>query len=210
MNRNLLVIAAGGHGKVVADAALAGGTWETVAFVDDRIAATESVLGLPVVGPTSLLPALRDRFAAVAVAIGASSERMRMLEHCRSLGFALPIIAHPSAVISSFAILQEGCVVCAQAVVSPGARLGIGCIVNTSASVDHDCQLGAGVHVCPGTRLAGDVHVGSGSWIGIGACVRQGTVIGANVTVGAGAVVVADVPSGLTVTGVPARPRSAR
>lgn len=210
MSRNLLVVAAGGHGKVVADAALASGTWATVAFVDDRIAATESVLNLPVMGPTSSLPALRDRFASVAVAIGASSERIRMLEHCRSLGFELPNIIHPSAVISSFATLKDGCVVCAQAVVSPGALLGIGCIVNTSASVDHDCQLGAGVHVCPGARLAGSVHVGSGSWIGLGSCVRQGITVGDNVTVGAGAVVVADVPSGQTVTGVPARPRSMR
>jgi len=210
VSRSLLIVGAGGHGKVVGDAALATGKWDTIAFVDDQISPNVSVIGLPVLGPTSTLHGLCGTFISIAVAIGTSSERIRMLEHCRSLGFELPIIVHPSAAVSPFATLKDGCVVCAQAVVSPGVRLEIGCIVNNSASVDHDCQLGAGVHVCPGARLAGSVHVGSGSWIGIGCCVRQGITIGSNVTVGAGAVVVGDVASGETVVGAPARPRRMR
>jgi acetyltransferase-like isoleucine patch superfamily enzyme len=58
--------------------------------------------------------------------------------------------------------------------------------------------------------LAGDVRVGDRSWIGIGASVRQGVRIGDGVIVGAGAAVVSDVPDGLTVVGVPARPMSSR
>ena len=45
----LLIIGAGGHGKVVADTALLLG-WENVAFLDDRAATLPSLLGLPVVG----------------------------------------------------------------------------------------------------------------------------------------------------------------
>lgn len=205
MSRSLLVVGAGGHGRVVADAALATEAWHEIAFIDDQVATTQRVIDLPVVGSTASLPGLRSNYHAVVVAIGAAAERLRLLEHCCNLGFELPLIVHPTASVSRFAKLQEGCVVCAQAVVSAGAVLGRGCIVNTASSVDHDCSLDSGVHICPGARLAGNVRVGSGSWIGIGSCIRQGIVIGSGSTVAAGAVVVADVASGVTVIGNPAR-----
>lgn len=34
--RALLIIGAGGHGKVVAEAALLSGEWQRIAFADDR------------------------------------------------------------------------------------------------------------------------------------------------------------------------------
>lgn len=210
MSRGLLVVGAGGHGRVVADAALATGTWDEVAFVDDQITTTQRVLELPVVGPTASLADLRSKYPALVVAIGAASERLRLLEQARGLGFELPVILHPAASVSRFAQLEEGCVVCAQAVVGPGAILELGCIVNTAASVDHDCKLEAGVHVCPGARVAGNVHIGGGSWIGIGSCIRQGIVIGGGATVAAGAVVVANVASGVTVMGNPAREKTTK
>src|ERR1700722_6248745 len=45
----LLIIGAGGHGKVVADPALLVG-WKNVAFIDDRAASLGTPLGLPIVG----------------------------------------------------------------------------------------------------------------------------------------------------------------
>lgn len=210
MSRSLLVVGAGGHGRVVADTALATKEWDEVAFIDDQFEKTQRVLELPVLGATDSLPELRPKYSAVVVAVGAPSVRLRLLEHSRGLGFELPVIIHPTASVSRFAVLKEGCVACAQAVVNAGAILEAGCIVNTASSVDHDCYLGAGVHVCPGARLAGNVRVGSGSWIGIGSCVRQGIVIGSGSTVAAGAVVVADVASGMTVMGNPAREKTSK
>jgi acetyltransferase-like isoleucine patch superfamily enzyme len=58
--------------------------------------------------------------------------------------------------------------------------------------------------------LSGHIHIGSGAHIGTGATIIQGVKIGAGCIVGAGAVVVDDVPEGITVVGVPARPVKAR
>lgn len=205
---SLLIIGAGGHGKVVADAALASGHWRRVAFLDDRAVELVSVLDLPVLGGTADLEKQSNVFAQAVVAVGNAARRMELLAVCAHYGYQLPVVAHPAAAISRFAALGNGCVVFAQAAINPGVQMGTGCIVNTGVTVDHDCWLDDGVHVCPGAHLAGSVRVGRCTWIGIGASVREGVVIGSGVTVGAGAVVIGDVNDGATVCGIPARARN--
>jgi acetyltransferase EpsM len=79
-------------------------------------------------------------------------------------------------------------------------------IINSSAVVEHECRIGDFAHVSSASALAGNVTVGEGAFLGVGARVLPGRRVGAWATVGAGAVVVDDVPDGLTVVGVPARP----
>jgi len=204
MKDALLILGAGGHGKVVADAALLQGQWSEIAFLDNAPPA-QAVLGLPVLDGSQPLARLRERYGSAAVAIGDADRRMARLDELQREGFELPLIQHPSAIVSPFAELEAGCVVFANSVINAGSRLGRGCILNTAASIDHDCTLGDGVHIAPGARIAGGVRIGARSWIGIGACVREYIAIGDNVTVGAGAAVVNDVAAGRIVRGVPAR-----
>ena len=203
MDTALLILGAGGHGRVLAElAAEVLQTTEIVVLDDDG---TKRGVRGPLQRCHDL--ELRQRCPRALVALGQASLRLQWLEILEQLGYICPALVHPQGWVSASAVLGPGTVVLPQAAVMAGAQLGAGCIVNTSASVDHDCQLAAGVHVCPGAHLAGDVQVGSGSWIGIGANVIQGIRIGAGVTVGAGAAVVHDLADGITAVGVPARPR---
>ncbi len=202
---SLLIVGAGGHGGVVADAAISTGLWDTVAFLDDR--AQPRLLDFEVVGALADLEHVASRFDAVALGVGDNRARWALYTRCMQAKRAPAVIAHASAAVSPYARIGPGTVVFAQAVVNPGAVLGAACIVNSAASVDHDCNLGDAVHVSPGANLAGNVSVGARSWIGIGACVRQGITIGADVIVGAGSVVVSDVAQAVTVFGVPAKIR---
>lgn len=208
MTNALLVVGAGGHGKVVADSALEMGRWSRIGFVDDRSEHLRQVAGVPVIGRLADLESLRDEWSAAVVAIGDARQRLEILRTIRGLGFELPVIVHPSAVVSRWVTVGTGTVIFAKAAINAGTTIGDGCIVNTGATVDHDCQLGDGVHVCPGANLAGNVIVGTRSWIGIGSAIRQGISIGRDVMLGAGSVVVRDVPDEAMAYGVPARVRS--
>jgi sugar O-acyltransferase (sialic acid O-acetyltransferase NeuD family) len=203
----LLIIGAGGHGKVVADTALLLG-WENVAFLDDRAATMSSPLGLPVVGTLADLTAHRRAFSSALVAIGDAKLRLELTDRCRRSGLEVISIVHPMAFVSKYTSIGPGSVAFAQSAINADVKVGAACIINTGATVDHDCVIGEGVHVCPGAHLAGDVRVGDRSWIGIAATIRQGITIGRDATVGAGAVVIADVADGSTVVGVPARRRA--
>jgi sugar O-acyltransferase (sialic acid O-acetyltransferase NeuD family) len=204
---SLLVLGAGGHGRVVADAALSTRQWNLIAFVDDRRDPSTRPLGFEVVGALADFEQISGRFDAVALGVGDNLTRLSLHSRCLQANSRLAVVAHVSAAVRPHASIGPGSVIFAQAAVNAGAVLGPACIVNTGATVDHDCVLGEGVHISPGANLAGNVRVGARTWIGIGACVRQGITIAQDVTVGAGSVVVADVEPGVTVVGVPARVR---
>jgi len=202
----LFILGAGGHGAVVAEAAILSKKWVSVELLDDNADPGIPVVGCSVIGKISNWSDFVGRNCEFFVAIGNNEQRDELLSSIEKRGGALATITHPSAVISPSANVEPGVVVCAGAVVNPRARVGRGTIVNTAASVDHDCALGNATHVSPGAHLAGRVTVGARTWIGIGAVVSEGVTIGSDSVVGAGAAVVSDVDSSQTVVGVPASP----
>lgn len=204
---SLLIIGAGGHGKVVLDIVRAAGVYEPVGFLDaDPVLAGTTCGGLPVLGPVSLLPKLRGPKARHAiVAIGDNRTRHRYASIVREHGLALAGAVHPSAVVSPGATLGENVVIAPHATVCTEARVDDLAIINTAAVIDHECRIGMVAHIGPGALLAGRVRVGALAFVGMGAKVIQCRAVGQGATVGAGAVVIDDVPDFATAVGVPAR-----
>ncbi len=206
--QRVIILGAGGHGQVVADILLraaAGGSLAPIGYLDDDPALLGRMLsGLPVLGTTADLD--RHPHEAVIVAIGDNSTRMRLYGLMQALGEQLAMAVHPSAVIAPDVRIDPGTMICAGAVVNIGSIIGADTILNTSCSVDHHNVIGQHVHIAPGVHLGGKVIIEEGALIGIGATVMPGCTVGAWATVGAGACVTRDVPPGITVVGVPARP----
>ena len=205
---DVLLLGAGGHGKVVLDIVRAAGEHNPVGFLDaDPSLAGSTIGGVPVLGPVNFLTKLKQqqKLKAAIVSIGDNRARRSYAALLREHGYELINAIHPAATISPTAQLGKNVVVAAGAVVCADARIGDSTIVNTSAVVDHECRVGEAAHVCPGVLLAGRVHVGSGAFVGLGAKVIQCLTIGEHAVVGAGAVVIEDVPAHATVVGVPAQ-----
>lgn len=195
----LLVFGAGGHGKVVADAAQLCGAAPLASDRNAALCRGELIAGVPLFGPEAL-PA---GTAAVHVAIGNNLWRER---EAASWGHErLVTVVHPAAVVARSARLGAGSFVAATAVVATAAEIGVGAIINHGAVVDHDCVLGAFCHVAPNATLGGAVALGRRVLIGSGAVVLPGLRIGDDVVVGAGAVVRQDLTEAGTYVGTPAR-----
>jgi sugar O-acyltransferase (sialic acid O-acetyltransferase NeuD family) len=205
-----IVIGAGGHAAVVADALLATGG-EVLGFMDADPARKGAMLcGRPVLGDDGVLGGFRaDDVALVNGIGGVRSTALRRTVQSRLMaeGWRFAGVRHPTAIISPLARLAPDVQVLAGAIVQVGATLGSGTIVNTAAVVEHDCAVGEFVHIAPRALLCGDVRVGDESHVGAGAVVRQGLQLGRRTVAGAGAVVVKNSEGGALLVGMPARPR---
>ena len=201
---SLLLFGAGGHARVVLDAALCSGRWGAVLASDrnDAVCAGELLPGVAMV-TLSGLPAAKGEASAVHVSIGHNASRQR---EAVALGLErLVTVVHPKASVSPHAFVATGCFIAAQSVLAPGAQLGTGVIVNHAAVVDHDVRVGAFSHIAPGAVLGGAAEIGARVLIGAGAVVLPGVSVCDDAVIGAGAVVSAHVLTAGTWAGVPAR-----
>jgi len=203
MKRILIIIGAGGHGRVVADIALKIGKWNNIFFLDDD----ENI-------KTSMDIEVRGKFedafhyvdkCDIFVAIGNNALRKNIQLALEEIGASIPILIHPSAVIGSKVNLGAGTVVMGGGVINSCTEIGKGCIVNTGATIDHDNLIADFAHISPGAHLAGNVSIGTKSWIGIGCVVNNNVKVTSNCIVGAGAVVINDIDESGTYVGIPAR-----
>lgn len=198
--KQLVIIGASGHGKVVADIAKKNG-YGPIVFLDDN-EAVKDCGGYAVAGKCC---SFTDYDCDIFVAIGNPTVREKFLKELEKHGKNIPVLVHPGAIVAENSAIGKGTIIAAGAVVNPCAVIGKGCIINTCASVDHDCAVADYVHVSVGAHVAGTVSIGLRTWIGAGATVSNNVNICADTMVGAGAVVVKDILEKGTYVGVPAR-----
>lgn len=199
MAEEVVIVGAGGHGRVCLDVCLLTNT-PVRGFVDGGREVGEIIHGVSVLGGDELLS--NNGFRADAhfiVGIGNRHIRHRVIAELDRNGAALATLIHPSAVVSPRSEIGAGTLVNAGAVINIGARIGRHCVLNTSCSVDHDCTLGDGCQICPGATLAGGVTCAPGAFIGSGSVVLPNRTIGKRAIIGAGSSVANDVPDGVTI-----------
>lgn len=198
--KQLMIIGASGHGKVVADIAKCNG-YNDIAFLDDNDSVTECN-GYKVLGKTVEYKKYECDFF---VAIGNAHIRAKILQELISANKSIATLIHPSTSIADSVKIGKGTVVMAGAVINASTSIGMGCIINTCSSVDHDNVICDYVHISVGAHTAGTVTVDNFSWIGIGAIVSNNVSICKDCMIGAGAVVVNNLTESGTYIGVPAK-----
>jgi sugar O-acyltransferase (sialic acid O-acetyltransferase NeuD family) len=204
----VLILGAGGHGQVVADALICahqrGDPSRPIGYLDDDMhLCNQSRLGLPVLGSLDQIGYISHD--AIIVAVGDNRTRYRICERMQEKGEHFAIVIHPRSVVASDVQIGHGSVVCPGAIVNTGSVIGANVIVNTGCTIDHHNQIDDYAHVAPGAHLGGDVVIGTGTLIGIGTVVIPQRRVQEWSVVGAGAVVTEDIRPYTTAVGVPAR-----
>lgn len=197
MKNNIVIIGAGGHGRVVADSARLSG-YENVLFLDDA-----EKCAVELAGKTCDYIEYIDNYDFF-VAIGNSAIRKKITNTLADGGANIVSIIHPSAIIGSNVTIGIGTFVAPGAVINTGTSVGRGVIINTCASVDHDCVIGDFCHISVGARIAGTVEIGPDTFLCAGSTVINNHSICAGCIIGAGAVVIKNIVEPGAYVGVPA------
>ncbi len=209
MKKDIIIIGAGGHAKVIAGMLLHQQDYCIVGYTDASVAKVgNKIIGYMVLGNDNVIQQYSPTTILLANGIGfvpSRSSRQTVYQHFQLLGYQFPALRHPAAVVADDVQLAPGSQVMAGAILQPGVRIGENSIINTKASIDHDCSIGADTHIAPGVTMGGDVSVGCGTFIGMGAVILPGVHIGNHCVIGAGSVVLKDVMDNDQVLGVPAR-----
>jgi sugar O-acyltransferase (sialic acid O-acetyltransferase NeuD family) len=184
MSKKVIILGAGGHGKVVGEIAFLNGFTE-VSYLDDDYA---NIINYPfaIKGSLNEFDNIYNQYDAWFVAIGDNFVRKNLILKFYHFSKNLINLIHPNSVISNLSNYENGICIMASATINPGCKIKCGSIINTSASIDHDCIVGPFAHVAPNVGLSGNVTVGECSLIGTGSSVQQNIRIGNQVKIGIG------------------------
>ena len=140
--KRLVILGFGGYGKTIEDIVLSGKLYDEIIFLDDK-AVNDKVKGV-----CNDYVKYIDESTRFYPAFGNNNLRVEWINMFINAGAQVATIIHPSAYVSSGAVVETGCAVLPMAVINTTAKVRTGCIVNFGAVIDHDVVIEKGVHLC--------------------------------------------------------------
>lgn len=207
MVNDVIIIGAGGHCRVVLSILHSYKNFNVIGIADrDSKNIGEEISGSVIKYSWNDFTEIYEKGTQYAViAIGDNNERRECFHRLSSIGFKMPTIVHPSAIIEKDAVLENGCVICMGVKIGTQVTIGKNGIVYTGSIIDHEAKIGDHVFIAPGCNIAGRVTIGDSSFVGIGSTIKEKIAVGKNTVIGAGSVVINDIGDDTTVAGVPAK-----
>ena len=201
--RELLIVGAGGHSRVVIDTAiLLGNPIKGVVDIGYHNQ-KECIMGVPIVGGLDYLELLDPSETDLVVAIGDNQKRSLYYNSFKQKGFSFPDMIHPTAIVSKFSYTGGGVFINAGAIVNSKVKIGQNTIINTGSIIEHEVMIGSHCHICPGVKIGGRVVLKDNCFVGIGTSIIDYLKIGHGAVIGAGSVIVNDIEPESTYVGVP-------
>lgn len=205
----ILIVGGGGHSLNLLDLLEENNYFSIAGFIDTDEKKGTSFYGYPYIGTDQELKRLFDEgihLAALGIGyMGTTKRRRDLFMKLKKIGFQLPALVDPTAIVSKRAKICEGAFIGKGAIVNAGAVIAENVIINSAAVVEHEAVIGAHSHVSVHASVCGSCMIGQDVFLGAGTVVKQGVHIGDRCLIGAASIVLQDIPSDKVAYGNPCR-----
>ncbi len=204
---NVLIVGAGGYGRVVAgqmqDDIACNKDWRIAGFLDERKNVLDGYqTDIPIVGdPFTYEPKPGDEFVC---ALGSPRDRAHYAAPLLSKGaYFMNILTE--AYFGKRVTLGQGIFMERRVQIGPDCRIGSFVNIHSLSILGHDIEVGDYSQISCFSFIGGRTKIGANVTINPHACILPDVKIGDGAVIGAGSVVIGNVPAGVTVFGNPAK-----
>lgn len=156
MSEKLIIVGAGGFGKLLAELVIAEDLFQLLGFVDSNVQLGKSIfLDYKVIATSP--EQINDPTVGFIVAIGNNEVRKSYFEKYSEIKY-LKLISKNARIMNS-ADLGNGAIVMSNVVINSNVQIGKGSIIDTGSIIDHDSQIGAYSHLQIGTLVGSNTEV---------------------------------------------------
>jgi UDP-perosamine 4-acetyltransferase len=173
MNKEIVFIGAGGHAKVVYEAAESSGI-KCFGFVDGKV---QNFYGLKKISEDELTDKMELILSFGAVTVESLVRRKQVFLNYKDKGFKFVNVINPTSYISETAEIGSGVFIGVSSTLNPDCKVGSNSIINTGVIIEHDVTIGHSSHICPGAIVLGGAKVGENCLIGAGAVVLPNAIV---------------------------------
>lgn len=209
MRNKVVVIGASDHAAVVIDILETMEKFEIIGVTSDDTDKVSKKIRYPLLGTNDILKKIKKQgIQYAAIGVGGyrdNKSRKKIYIMLKELGFECTSNIHPSAIISRYSRIGEGCTIFPGVIINTGATIGNNVIVATGSTIDHDTIIHDHVLISAGVSIGGNDIIGEGTLVAIGATTISGINIGSECLIAAGSTVVNNLPDNTKVFGTPAR-----
>ncbi|WP_183906780.1 NeuD/PglB/VioB family sugar acetyltransferase [Rufibacter immobilis] len=195
IEKKICIYGAGGFGRetlcaLIDSIAPHGLKIEDVAcfMVDDQFYREPRIMGVEVIKRSSFDPAIYD----VVVAVGDPAARRKLVEELPA-STTFGRVVHPSAVLSQWVDIGEGCIITAGTVLTCNIKIGKHAHLNLHTTIGHDFVAGDFFTTAPAANVSGNCTFGDGVYLGTNVSVREKVTLASGVIIGMGGVVLKDI-----------------
>ena len=176
-----------------------------VGFIDDTPEKQGAVFGYSVWGRE----ALKEQSDAQVLAVPGSAQSYLSREQIiRGLGIdnrRYATVIHPTARISSQAVIGYNVLIMAGVVITSNAVIGNHVCILPNAVIHHDVLIGAWTLLGSNVTIAGNTIIGENCYVGSGSSIMNGLQVGNRTLIGLGSNLLRSIAAGSKVAGNPAR-----
>lgn len=196
--KKVIIIGAGGHGKVAKNILTYKKEYRVIGFLDDN------KKGKSVFGKLSDFEKyLKGNLFFIA--IGNNKIRAKVYNLISSKNGKFVNAIHPNSYVENSVVIGENVMIGAFSYINIDSKVSDNTIINNGCIVEHHNTIGKHCHLAPGVVTAGDVTIEDFVWVGLGTTIKEGLRIGKNSFIGAHSNVVKDIKKDYLYYGNPAK-----